>query len=73
LILRHNFIQQLSKSIADRFVDSDGIKDKFKFGKNGLKNTPNNDKNGGKDLITNSDKSHLCWHIKNGENDTNNF
>jgi len=53
LILRHNFIQQLPKSITERFIVPEDNKDKFKFGKNGLKNNPNNDNYGAKDIITN--------------------
>ncbi len=45
LILRHNFIQQLPKCIADRFTDTDDAKEKFKQGlKNGGKFNPLQDK-----------------------------
>jgi hypothetical protein len=72
LILQHNFIQQLPKTIADKFSNSDDLQDKFKWEKwNGGKFNPLQDKNGGKELLSNNDKSYLCWKIKDGENYTN--
>ncbi len=74
LILRHNFIQQLPKSIADRFTDNDDAKEKIKQGlKNGGNYNNLQDKKDGKDLVTNNDKTYLKWHIKDGENYTNLF
>ncbi len=73
-ILHHNYIQQLPKSIGDRLIESDDTKDKHKHGKNGgLKFNPQHDKNKGKDLVTDNDKSHLRWRVKEGENYTNLF
>jgi len=69
LILQHQFIQQLPKTIADKFSDNDDLWDKFKLGqRNGRKFNPLQDKNGGKELISNNDKSYLYWKIKDREN-----
>jgi hypothetical protein len=73
LILRHNFIQQLPKSIADRFIDNEDIKDKNKNGRQGPKYNPHQEKQGGKDIVTDPDKSHLRWRVQDGENYTTIF
>jgi hypothetical protein len=65
-ILRHNFIQQLPKILIDKIDYQNNSKSN-----NGGKRfqIPDRDKdNHGKDIITNPDKSHLRWRIREGEN-----
>jgi hypothetical protein len=68
MLLHHNFIQQLPKSISDKI--SDPIEKNVsnnKEGKQGGKFKPGFQKEFNKELITDSDKSHLRWRIQDGE------
>jgi hypothetical protein len=64
-ILCHNFIQQLPKIFHDKIDQSTQ-----KIPPNGKRfPIPDKDRdNQNEEIVTDSDKSHLCWRIKEGEN-----
>jgi hypothetical protein len=72
-IIRHNFIQQLPKSISDKVLalleptkDKDG---KFQGGGRPFgKHAQGIDVNKNKDIITDPDKNHAHWRLREGEN-----
>lgn len=66
LILHHNFIQPLPKSIANQLIESKDTKDKNKHIKNVFKHYPQHEKNSGKDIVMDNDKSHLHWCVQDG-------
>jgi hypothetical protein len=64
-LLRHNFIQQLPKILQGKINQSNN-----KHQQNGKRYPiPDKDKeNHNKEIVTDSDKSHLCWRMKEGKN-----
>lgn len=65
-ILRHNFIQQLPKAILDKIDFLNNKKPPYGGKRYPI---PDRDKdNQNKETITDPDKSHLRWRIKEGEN-----
>jgi hypothetical protein len=72
MILRHSFIQQIPKSINDKIYEN---RDELKIpGKiPGQKFGQNRDKNSQKEIVVDSDKSHMRWRVKEGENYSNIF
>ncbi len=65
-ILHYNFIQQLPKVLLDKIEYHNNPK----FHARGQRfQIPDKDKeNHNKEIITDTDKSHLCWRIKEGDN-----
>jgi len=69
MLLCHNFVQQLPKSIKDKIIKPK--EDKKVPGKLlgqwfGLQKEK--DKNQQKDIVVDNNKSHLCWRVKDAEN-----
>jgi hypothetical protein len=69
IILHHNFVQQLPKSIKDKIVkpvDDKNIPGKFPGQRYGIQK--DKDKNHQKELLVDNDKSPLCWRVMDGKN-----
>ncbi len=69
IILHHNFVQQLPKSIKDKIIkptDDKKIPVKFSWQHFGIQK--DKDKNQQKELVVDNDKSHLRWRVKDREN-----
>jgi hypothetical protein len=72
-ILRHNFSQQLPKAIHDKVLASlEPSKDKDKTNQGGGKQqgrwSNRSDATKTKDIVTDSDKNHSHWRLRDGEN-----
>lgn len=77
-ILRHNFVQQIPKSISDKILNTQDI---LKDGKvqgggkfQGKQDQGNNIKGNGKlEIVSDNDKNHSSWRAKNGKDFTKVF
>jgi hypothetical protein len=64
MLLHHNFIQQLPKSISDKIIEPTEKNGLNHGGKPGGKCKPGVQKEFQKEIITDPNKSHLCWCIQ---------
>jgi len=67
MLLCHNVMQQLPKPIMDKNQDSNEKNGPNQGGKHNGKLKQGNQKDGGKEMIHDPYKSHLCWRIQDGE------
>jgi hypothetical protein len=67
MLLRHNFMQQFPKSIMENIPESTEKNGPYLGGKNNGKLEQGLQKDGGKEMIHDPDKSHLHWRIQDGE------